>query len=1171
MRAMARRAATLILALALLAPSFPLPLAAEDTASTTPPAAPETDTASSTPPADEPVPEVPEQAAASEAVPETPVTEEFEVPPSALRAVVSEPPPGLADGEQFLVLQDDASEGITFEGAAGGADHRIEPYPVHTALATGHVSKVRMYLARNNDEGLPGRYLTLWLRSAENNAPLCQLFGIGDSYTGPDADFGAIPIGDASSVVLHEFSVTADDCFLVKGQSYAFELNYRVPGDPRWTNGIIYTKGADTDNEFFLQIVGDTVAPPPPPETRPGERFLFNTLVASETITFDEAAGGATQFLQPYPVYTALGSGPVSRVRLEVARNRANENHPFFNNHMLLYLLDASTNARLCTLLEAGRLGGGQPAANYSLIPVGGAEDVSLVEFTSPLSDCIIQEGQPYVFQMTYTVGGDPRDVNGTLYFKGSDSVSHFFVQVLADDGAPGNSSVLFLPGIMGSRLSENGEERWEPSSESDLEALYFSPDGQSQSANIEATEVIGTFDSPAPLPDTMIYQSFFSDLAQMETDGEIASYAAAPYDWRRSIPDVVSEGSIETTLRALAEHSYTGKVTIVAHSNGGLVAKALLNELGPEASTLVDKVILVGVPQLGTPQAVGALLHGYDSGLPFDWLPLILSPERARDLARNMPMTYQLLPHADYYENAGTSISTPLVSFEDSQATSLFYGAYGETVSTSQEMRDFLLGAEGRDVPDYDDLGNPARVRTGRIADAEALMQSIGSSWVPPAGIEVHQIAGVGEETLAGIHYKTVKKCTIPLLVGGVLVCLKSETKLSYTPDEVLDGDGTVVTPSALLMSDGTGGVERWWINLKQNNDRNNRYGIFRLNHGTVFQVDELRRFVTDNLVTNNTQPFPVDVFDHAPTIVQDNQLRFYLHSPLDLSVTDKSGNVVDKNFAEIPNASFKRYGEVQVIHVPADAAPTVRLSGVADGSFTLDVEEYNGPEIVAHASFSGVPSLAETEATMEFPDGTVEGAGGLVVDYQGDGTADLVLDAIPGEVVSPGGDSLTDILTALEQAISDLSAPQKTKDKLLKRVAAIETKIEKKKAKNQVTLAKLAEKISKKAAKGKIAAQDADTLIALIETLELGTGEVTLNAEVLASLKASIQGLVAPEPLKQDLLRRVTKLENIQGLTNTLGNFSASIVRKGEKGKITEPEAQSLLDLLALVEAAI
>src|SRR3989338_9067581 len=125
---------------------------------------------------------------------------------------------------------------------------------------------------------------------------------------------------------------------------------------------------------------------------------------------------------------------------------------------------------------------------------------------------------------------------------------------------------------------------------------------------------------------------------------GVIAGYAVIPYDWRLSIPDILADGDLEETLRTLAASSQTGKVAIVAHSNGGLLTKALVSALGAEASYLIDQLILVSVPQLGTPQAVGALLHGYDTGLPFDWFPLTLSPERARDFAKNAPFAYHLL-----------------------------------------------------------------------------------------------------------------------------------------------------------------------------------------------------------------------------------------------------------------------------------------------------------------------------------------------------------------------------------------------------------------------------------------------------------------------------------------------------------------------------------------------
>ena len=203
-------------------------------------------------------------------------------------------------------------------------------------------------------------------------------------------------------------------------------------------------------------------------------------------------------------------------------------------------------------------------------------------------------------------------------------------------------SNVLFLPGIEASRLYENGERLWE-GKDDQVELLYLDDNGASKNQNIYAKGVIDVF-TGAPIS-VAIYDAFLGDLAQKKSGGVIEDYAAVAYDWRLSIPDILASGTeepngaiyynratstpyIEQTLRRLADSSRTGKVTIVTHSNGGLLAKALISELGDEADDLIDKVIMVGAPQLGTPKAIGSLLHGYDTGIPF-----VMSDERARDL----------------------------------------------------------------------------------------------------------------------------------------------------------------------------------------------------------------------------------------------------------------------------------------------------------------------------------------------------------------------------------------------------------------------------------------------------------------------------------------------------------------------------------------------------------
>ncbi|MFA5831659.1 MAG: hypothetical protein WC878_07585 [Candidatus Paceibacterota bacterium] len=75
-----------------------------------------------------------------------------------------------------------------------------------------------------------------------------------------------------------------------------------------------------------------------------------------------------------------------------------------------------------------------------------------------------------------------------------------------------------------------------------------------------------------------------------------------------------------------------------------------------------------------------------------------------------------------------------------------------------------------------------------------------------------------------------------------------------------------------------------------------------------------------------------------------------------------------------------------------------------MATGSFTLDIEEANGNDIVSKTSFEGILSLAGTVATMEIsPIEEPTATGILSLDYEGDGVADMTIPAEENGVVSP------------------------------------------------------------------------------------------------------------------------------------------------------------------------
>ncbi|MBM3272433.1 hypothetical protein FJY94_04125, partial [Candidatus Kaiserbacteria bacterium] len=583
------------------------------------------------------------------------------------------------------------------------------------------------------------------------------------------------------------------------------------------------------------------------------------------------------------------------------------------------------------------------------------------------------------------------------------------------------NSSVLFLPGIEASRLydTDNGETRlWEPGSDADAMQLAMTSSGTSVRQDIYTRDVLDEAYLPEVGPN--VYKSFIADMNGLKAAGKIADWEAAPYDWRLSLDDILSHGEllggnisyltatdtpyIEQELRRLAAGSRTGKVTIVAHSNGGLVAKALMQRLGASTTAaLVDKVILVASPQIGTPQAVGALLHGYEQGLPKDWLPFLLTPETARNMAQSMPGVYGLLPSFDYF----TYVNDPVIEFDDSSLLAPWRTAYGDKIHSTERLAAFMTDAARPDLPVAETIKDPAVVNPVLLSDASAMHQAGIDQWSPPAGVHVIEVAGWGEDTLKTIRYYQGADGTCTLYrPDHTCAQITSTPVLDYKPILTVDGDGTVVAPSALW----TTGSERYWVDLGSHNEWWINANIPR-KHADVLEVDSLRTLIRHIVTNTSTGSLP----DFITTSVARNEnpekhLTFTLHSPLSLDLYDNLGNhtgystMTGRIETNIPGSRFKVFGGVIYATAPASTTIQVIMRGLASGSFTLDVEETQGDTVTASTTFAGIPSSPATVVTITIPQDTgIASSTGLFVDENGDGAADMHLPAQEGGVATP------------------------------------------------------------------------------------------------------------------------------------------------------------------------
>lgn len=195
-------------------------------------------------------------------------------------------------------------------------------------------------------------------------------------------------------------------------------------------------------------------------------------------------------------------------------------------------------------------------------------------------------------------------------------------------------SSVLFIPGFQASLLSLGDNQLWTPNRNADVDKLNLNNQGES----LNSISVGNILTSGLGYD---IYSNLVDMFDKKVQQKEIVAWKSYPYDWRM-LPTTIAPQIVDA-VEQLAKGSRTGKVAIVGHSNGGLVAKALLAELTKVGKQdIVESLTFIAVPHIGTPQAIAALQYGHGQSLGRG---IVLNKFTARKFGANMPGAYGLLP----------------------------------------------------------------------------------------------------------------------------------------------------------------------------------------------------------------------------------------------------------------------------------------------------------------------------------------------------------------------------------------------------------------------------------------------------------------------------------------------------------------------------------------------
>ncbi len=590
---------------------------------------------------------------------------------------------------------------------------------------------------------------------------------------------------------------------------------------------------------------------------------------------------------------------------------------------------------------------------------------------------------------------------------------------------ATSGSNIIFLPGIEGSRLYTRGilseNQLWEPNRNDDVNKLNLDTTGISLDPTIYTRDVIGRTNLTGGLFDKNIYQSFLKRMDQLVSAGAINAWEAIPYDWRKDLDDLVINGIktdaatiyLEAEVERMASTSKTGKVTIITHSNGGLLAKTLINHLQNKGkASLIDKLIMVAIPELGTPEAIGSLLHGDDQELKKFGYHLMSSPV-ARKFAENMPAAYTLLPNNEYFRHT----SDPVIQFDPSiDKVNNFRKVYGDSLNSYEKLQAFGLAAlDKRTKPLLYNIATP-NVLNGALFERASTTHNKLDSLSLLSKLKPIEILGIGIPTSKSLHYFGKEKCLLDL------ICIQS---LDHVSDKSMVGDGTVLTASAPLDQ-----YEKYYLDLNATNEENNE----NLSHANILENQNILDFLTKLITSKGNVPMHILKDSFLSNI---SRLNIGVHSPVSLDVYDKNGKHTglltnpDKNSdmpiieEAISNSHYEEEGEGKYVNLN-EGSFKVRLSGTGLGSFTLNIDKFQNEMKSSSTIYTDIPVTPLTVAELDLG-GT--NSPSLLVDIDGDGSIDKIIKSNEG--LAP-----IDYLTLLKKIIISLKLDNGKETSLNKRI---------------------------------------------------------------------------------------------------------------------------------------
>jgi pimeloyl-ACP methyl ester carboxylesterase len=234
-----------------------------------------------------------------------------------------------------------------------------------------------------------------------------------------------------------------------------------------------------------------------------------------------------------------------------------------------------------------------------------------------------------------------------------------------------GKRPVIVIPGILGSELinSKTGEKVWPSAFRTADRGLPITPDLAANRDDLVAGKIVETVRLAKILPEVYVYRDLLEALRHYAgyreadwnnpgVDGDHDSFYVFAYDWR--LDNVTNARELVRQIERLKERLKRPdlRFNIVAHSMGGLIARyaAMYGNadlpVGDEpihptwaGAALINKIVMIGVPNEGSADAFATLVDGYSITEGLRRRVPLLNKLTAEDAIRT-PSVFQLLPH---------------------------------------------------------------------------------------------------------------------------------------------------------------------------------------------------------------------------------------------------------------------------------------------------------------------------------------------------------------------------------------------------------------------------------------------------------------------------------------------------------------------------------------------